>query len=163
MHNHQRAIKKNNEQKLILSQNQPLVSLCHLDSNIQSTHKNFPFRRWPFWSLGSESSRLIVPWNQGIFSCAVVEMTFSSLGLWLMMACSRAAPWTRRLDELVLHLTCGWIDFSEFIGIINVATLVVKMHVKAKNMIIKASVEGMIKSNSTLCAVYVTHCTLYNI
>lgn len=58
----------------------------------KNTYRNFPFTREPFWSLGSESSRVIIPWNQGILSCAVVAMSFSSWGLWLMMACSRAAP-----------------------------------------------------------------------
>lgn len=56
------------------------------------THRNFPLGRTPFWSLGSESSRVIAPWNQDIFSCAVVAINFSSLGRWLIIACSRAAP-----------------------------------------------------------------------
>lgn len=67
------------------------------NSNGWNTYKNFPFIREPFWSLGSESSRDISPWNQGILSCAVVAINFSSLGLWLMMACSRAAPWKHTL------------------------------------------------------------------
>lgn len=57
-----------------------------------STYKNFPFVLDPIRTICSDSSREIFPWNQGIFSWAVVAMSFSSCGFWLMMACSSAWP-----------------------------------------------------------------------
>lgn len=58
----------------------------------EDTHRNFPFVLEPIRTTCSDSSREILPWNQGIFSCAVVAISFSSCGFWLMMACSRAWP-----------------------------------------------------------------------
>lgn len=57
-----------------------------------NTYKNFPFVLDPIRTICSDSSREIFPWNQGIFSWAVVAMSFSSCGFWLMMACSSAWP-----------------------------------------------------------------------
>ena len=57
-----------------------------------NTYKNFPFVFDPIRTICSDSSREIFPWNQGIFSWAVVAISFSSWGFWLMMACSRAWP-----------------------------------------------------------------------
>lgn len=57
------------------------------------TYRNLPLVRWLLSKRGSQSSREMVPWNQGIFSCAVVAISFSSWGFWLMIACSNEAPW----------------------------------------------------------------------
>ena len=57
-----------------------------------NTYKNFPFVFDPIRTICSDSSREIFPWNQGIFSWAVVAISFSSWGFWLIMACSRAWP-----------------------------------------------------------------------
>lgn len=56
------------------------------------TYKNFPFVLDPIMTICSDSTLEIFPWNQGIFSWAVVAISFSSCGFWLMMACSRAWP-----------------------------------------------------------------------
>lgn len=58
----------------------------------QNTYKNFPFVFDPIRTICSDSSREIFPWNQGIFSWAVVAISFSSWGFWLIIACSRAWP-----------------------------------------------------------------------
>lgn len=63
-------------------------------------HKNFPLLREPLCSRAADSSLLMAPWNQGMLSCAVVAMSFSSCGRWLMMACSRAAPCTQNTQHL---------------------------------------------------------------
>lgn len=56
------------------------------------THRNFPLVFDPMRTVCSDSSLEMLPWNQGIFSWAVVAISFSSWGFWLMMACSRAWP-----------------------------------------------------------------------
>lgn len=71
-----------------------------------NTYKNFPFVFEPISTICSDSIREIFPWNQGIFSWAVVAISFSSWGFWLIMACSRAWPchrWGKQSNDTTLN------------------------------------------------------------
>lgn len=65
----------------------------------EDTHRNFPLIFDPMRTVCSDSSLEMLPWNQGIFSWAVVAISFSSWGFWLMMACSRAWPCSERRES----------------------------------------------------------------